>query len=229
MAAGGDDFGHREDIELLFGAQHTAVELASLDEFFDQHLAVFGEGLTDGRHQLFGAFDLGGGHTAATRGGFDKEGKSELLKQGIGVDGLVAVEELGLGQADHSKTAHYWVTKALVESEGRGVEATGGVGNAQHVQIALKHTVLAGIAVDDNEGKVETRNPLNGEVVAVDGAVLAIVGEPVPSCALNDYLIDIILLVVQVFVNLTATANRDIVFSGKAAHHEGDIFLVHIC
>ena len=78
VVADGDDFGDGENEFLFFGAEHSAVEFASGDAFFDEDLAVFGKSLLDRRDKLFGCFDFGGGHAAASCGGFDEEGVGEV-------------------------------------------------------------------------------------------------------------------------------------------------------
>ena len=72
VVAEGDDFGDGEDVFVGFGAENAAVEFAAGDAFFDEHLAVFGESLLNGRQQLVGRFDFGGGHAAAA--GLTKRG-----------------------------------------------------------------------------------------------------------------------------------------------------------
>ncbi len=231
VSARGDDFGDGEDIFLLFGAEHATVELTALDELFDKHLGVLGEGFAYGGHKIFGTFDFGGGHTAATSGRFDEEGQRELAEDGVGVDGLVAVDKFGFGQAHHAEAAYHGVAITFVEGERGGVEAAGGVGYVQKVEVALEHAVLAWVAVDDDEGEVETHGvaigALKGEVGTVDGEMTAIVGEPIPAIAIDDNLVDIVFFVVEVFIYLASAVDRDVVFAGEAAHYQGDIFFRH--
>lgn len=74
VVAEGDDFGDGKDVLVGFCAQDAAVELAAIDAFFNEYLAVFGEGLPDGGKEVGGSFDFCGGDAAAPGGGFDKEG-----------------------------------------------------------------------------------------------------------------------------------------------------------
>ena len=78
VAAGGDNLGDGEDEFLLLSAEDAAVELAALDELFDEDLFVLGEGFGYSGHELFGGVDLGGGHAAAACCGLDEEGQVQL-------------------------------------------------------------------------------------------------------------------------------------------------------
>ena len=91
-----------------------------------------------------------------------------------------------------------------MESECGGVESAGSVGNAEHVEVALEDTVLAGVSMDDDEGQVEVVDTGDGEIVAVDGSVVAVVGETVPSVAVDDDFVDVVFLMVEVFVYLAS-------------------------
>ena len=44
----------------------------------------------------------------------------------------------------------------------------------------------------------------DGEVVTVDGSVVAVVGEAVPSVAVDDDFVDVVFLMVEVFVYLAS-------------------------
>ena len=205
VVADGDDFGDGEDEFLFFGAEHSAVEFASGDAFFDEDLAVFSESLLDGRDKLFGCFDFGSGYTAASCGGLDEEGVGEVC----GVEFVErvlreVVDEYGTGNVDDAEAFDHGVAVSFVESECRGVESTGCVGNAEHVEVALEDTVLAGVSMDDDEGQVEVVDTGDGEVVAVDGSVVAVVGEAVPSVAVDDDFVDVVFLMVEVFVYLAS-------------------------
>ena len=134
----------------------------------------------------------------------------------------------GAGDADDAEILDNGVAEAFVEGEGRGVETAGGIGDAEHVEIALEDAVLAGVAVDDDEGEVEVFDALDGEVASIDREVGAIVCEPVPVGTIDDDFIDIVFFVVEVVVNLAAAIDGDLVFARVAAHDEGNVqFGVH--
>ena len=58
--------------------------------------------------------------------------------------------------------------------------------------------------MDDDEGQVEVVDTGDGEVVTVDGCVVAVVGETVPSVAVDDDFVDVVFLMVEVFVYLAS-------------------------
>lgn len=118
VVADGDDFGDGEDEFFFFGAEHPAVEFASSDAFFDEDLAVFGESLLDGREKLFGCFDFGCGHTAASCGWFDEEGVGEVGRVEF-VERVLreVVDEYGTGNVDDAEAFDHGVAVSLVESE----------------------------------------------------------------------------------------------------------------
>ena len=73
--------------------------------------------------------------------------------------------------------------------------------------------------MDDDKGKVETVNPFDGEAASVHRMMRAIVGQPIPALAVYHYLIDIVFIVVQMFINLTPTADGDVMFAREASHY----------
>lgn len=232
VASDGDDFGDGEDDLLALGrAEDTAVELAAGDKLLDEHLTVLGEGFADGGQELLAALHLGGGHTAAAGGGFDEDGvchaRHQLVELGVG--GRFLVEEDGLGDLHQTETFHHGVAIALVEGEAGGVETAGGVADAQHVEVALQDAVLAGVAVDDDEGQVEVHLLSvvgDREVAAVHGPVLAVV-LPVPPCAVDNNLVNIVFAVVELTIHLAAAGDADIMLATVATHDKSYI-LFHL-
>ena len=100
-----------------------------------------------------------------------------------------------------------------MKGEGGGVVAAGSVGDAEHVEVALQHAVFAGVAVDDDKGKVEAVDAGDGEVVAVDGDMLVVVGQAVPPLPVDDDFVDVVFLVVEGFVYLASALYGDVVFA----------------
>ena len=177
-------------------------------------MAVFGESLLNGRQQLVGRFDFGGGHAAASCGGFDEEGIAECGIVDFVERGLRhVVEENGTGYIDDAEAFDHRVAVAFVKGEGGGVVAAGSVGDAEHVEVALQHAVFAGVAVDDDKGEIEAVDAGDGEVVAVDRDMLVVVGQAVPPLPVDDDFVDVVFLVVEGFVYLASALYGDVVFA----------------
>lgn len=235
VVAEGYDFGDGEDVFFAVDFHHAAVKFAALDELFDEDGVVFGEGLVDGGHQILGAFHLGGGHAAAARGGLDEDGIAQPVGDVALVDVLPLVVEARFGHFDDVVAAHHGVAVAFVEGERRGVESAGGVLDVQQVEVALHYAVFAGVAVDDDEGKVEAHLVSvvsDGEVGAVDGAVAAVVGQPVPLLAVysavgelaDDDLVDVVFAFVQRFVDLATAVDGYLMLAREASHYKCYVF-----
>ena len=92
MSTERNNLGYREHVFLAFDFHHTAVEFTTLHELLDQYGIVFCESLFDGRHQILFAFHLGGGDTAATRCGLDKERQPETTDYFLAINGLATIE-----------------------------------------------------------------------------------------------------------------------------------------
>ena len=94
----------------------------------------------------------------------------------------------------------------------------------------MHHAVLAGVAVNDNESQVETHflaSVGHRKVSAVHGAMLAVVGKPIPLVAVYaiailmtyNYLIDIVFPLVKRVIHLTTAVDGDLVLAREASHH----------
>ena len=126
--------------------------------------------------------------------------------------------------------ANHGVAVALVKGERRRVETTGCVLYTQQIKVALHNAVLAGVAVNDNESQVETHFLAavgHRKVSAVHGAMLTVVGKPIPLVAVYaiailmtyNYLIDIVFPLVKRVIHLTTAVDGDLVLAREASHH----------
>ena len=224
----GYDFGDGENQFLTVGlAENTAVKFTSYDAFLNKHFMILGKSQFHGFGKVFALLDLGGGNTAAASGRLDKHRQPEAVGFGKVSHG---VEQLRLGDIDDTIVLHHGITMSFMESECRRVISTSGVFDAQNIEIGLEDTVLARIAMHNNEGKVETDNlPIvfKGEVVAVHRASLVSV-HPEPTLTLNDDFVYIIFGVVQLTIHLVSTGNRDIMLATETTHNKCYI-LFHLC
>ena len=91
----------------------------------------------------------------------------------------------------------------------------------------MEDAVLARVAMDDDEGEVETVHAVHGEIAAVDRTMGAVVGEPIPVGAVDNNLVNVVFIVVEVVVDLTAAVDRDLVLARVSAHYEGDVRFFH--
>ena len=223
VASDGDNLGDGENDLLALGrTEDAAVELAAGNELLDEHLPVFGESFTNGGQKLLAALHLGGGHTAAAGSRLDEDRVVHTGHQFVelGVGGRLLVKQDRLGDLHQTETFHHGVAVALVEGEAGGVEAAGGVADAQHVEVALQDAVLAGVAVDDDESQVEVyllAVVRHSEVATVHRAVLAVV-VPVPALAINDNFVNIVFGMVQLAIHLITTGDADVVLATVTAH-----------
>ena len=117
--------------------------------------------------------------------------------------------------------------EVFMESDGRGAGVAGGIGDMQHVEVALEHAVFSRFTVDVDESEVEMDVPRQGEVVLVDILGAAIGGFVVPAVGFDNDFENPVQIAWDMFLNRFSAHDGDDAFFGVASADQGDVFLFH--
>ena len=145
----GRDLDDGEGFLFLLIAPDGDGELASLDELLDEHLVVVAERVREGLFEIRRLLDDVDADGGALRGRLDDDGQAEVpcdLRREVARGELVGVVGMGARRRDALGDEDA-LGGRLVHRDGGSEDARARVGDAEHVERALQHAVLAEFSV----------------------------------------------------------------------------------
>ena len=247
---GGEDLSHDAGLEFVV-AEDGTFDFVAVDEFFKEDAGVVLQGQFHGAFQFGPVMGLGDADGGTRVGRLDEDGVAEFfgdLVEGLRA-GLVFVGRDAVpGRLRHVVGIGHGVREDLVHGHGTRGHVAADEGDARHLEQALDGAVLAVLAVQDRERDVDAdvfKAVLPKDRDAVDAAVgrhegrCAFAGlEPgvfgqsvyialieIPLSLFRDaHHVDGVLVRRNVLQNGARGNRRDVVFTGRAAKQDQNVF-----
>lgn len=156
---GGHHLGDSQHLHLAIYGGHAAGELAPTHELLHYQLVVVFEGLRERACQLLTVVHFRHADAGARVAGLHEARVAAHRFDALEVYRVVHVEMQRRRDGD-AQVGHRQIAVVFVERQGGAEDAAAGVGQSHQLEIGLQPPVLAGRAMDGDEGRIEGHLPV---------------------------------------------------------------------